>query len=94
MNNIIVRDNKIHGVIDMGDVVYSFTLFDFAIALCYLILHKFEDKNSKLCNVQLKSFVDSYEKQYRRLDEMELKMIHVNIQIIIDFPEIFYIFRF
>jgi len=81
MNNIIVRDNKIHGIIDMGDVIYSFTIFEFAIALCYLILHKFEDNNSKLSNVQLKSFVDAYEKQYRELNESELKMIHVIIQV-------------
>lgn len=77
MNNIIVRDNKIYGLIDMGDVLYSFTIFDFAVALCYLILHEFEDNNGKLSNVQLKSFVNAYENQYRSLDNIELSIIHV-----------------
>lgn len=84
MNNIIVRDNKIYGIIDMGDVLYSFTIFDFAIALCYLILHEFEDNNAKLSNVQLKSFVNAYENQYRRLDNIELSIMHVIIHKIIN----------
>lgn len=61
----------------MGDVVYSYTIFEFAVALCYLILHEFEDNNGKLSNVQIKSFVNAYEKQYRRLNDLELSIIHV-----------------
>lgn len=80
MNNIIMKDNKILGIIDLGDVLYSFTIFDFAVALCYLILHEFEDNNAKLSDVHIKSFVNSYEKQYRNLNDMELSMIHVIIQ--------------
>jgi len=77
MNNIIIKDNKILGIIDMGDVLYSFTIFDFAVALCYLILHYFNDINANLSDVQIKSFVDAYEKQYRRLNDSELRMIYV-----------------
>lgn len=76
MNNMIIKDNKILGVIDVGDVVYSFTIFDFAIALCYLILHEFNDNNAKLSDVQIKSFVEAYEKQYRILNEFEISIIH------------------
>ncbi|VVC39875.1 Hypothetical protein CINCED_3A004399 [Cinara cedri] len=76
LNNIIVNNNKILGIIDMGDVVYSYTIFEFAVALCYLILHEFEDNNGKLSNVQFKSFVDAYEKQYRSLNDLELSIIH------------------
>lgn len=81
-NNVIVNDNKIFGIIDMGDVVYSYTFLEFAVALCYLILHEFEDDSGKLCNVQIKSFVDAYEKHYRKLNDLELSMIHVIIQIL------------
>lgn len=81
MNNIIIKDNKILGVIDVGDVVYSFTIFDFAIALCYLILHEFNDNNAKLSDVQIKNFVEAYEKQYRILNDFEISIIHVIIQI-------------
>lgn len=82
MNNVIMKNNKILGIIDLGDVLYSFTIFDFAVALCYHILHEFEDNNVKLSDVHIKSFVDAYEKQYRHLNDVELSMIHVNIQII------------
>lgn len=80
-NNIIVNDNKILGIIDMGDVVYSYTFLEFAVALCYLILHEFEGNSGKLCNVQIKSFVAAYEKHYRKLNDLELSIIHVIIQI-------------
>lgn len=64
----------------MGDAVFSFTIFDLAIALCYLILYDFRDSNVNLSNVKLKSFVDAYEKHYRVLNDLELSMIHVIIQ--------------
>lgn len=79
MNNIIIKDNKILGIIDVGDVVYSFTIFDFAVALCYLIMHEFKENNTKLSDVQIKSFVDAYEKQYRNLNDFEVSIIHVII---------------
>lgn len=82
---MIIKDNKIFGVIDMGDAVYSFTIFDFAIALCYLILHCFEDIDANLSDVQIKTFVDAYEKQYRCLNDLELRMIYVIKQIMINF---------
>lgn len=78
MNNIIVRDKKIHGIIDIGDVIYSFTIFDFSVSLCYLILHEFRNNNAKLSDVQIKSFVDAYEKQYQKLNDLELSVIHVS----------------
>lgn len=77
VNNVIIKDNKIFGIIDLGDALYSFTIFDFAIALCYLILHYFNDINADLSDVQIKSFLDAYEKQYRRLNDLELRMIYV-----------------
>jgi len=83
MNNIIIKDNNVIGIIDMGDVVYSFTIFDFAVALCYLILHNFKDININLFDVQIKSFVDAYERQYRHFNDFELQIIYVIIQIII-----------
>lgn len=84
MNNIIIKDNKIIGIIDFGDVLHSFTLFDFTVALSYFILHEFEDDNVNLSDIKMKikSFVDAYEKQYRNLNDLELSMIHVIIQII------------
>lgn len=78
VNNIIMKDNKIHGIIDLGDVLYSFTIFDFAIALCYLILHEFKDNNKSLFDVQFKNFFDAYEKQYRPLNDLELSVVHVS----------------
>lgn len=72
-----MKNNKITGIIDIGDAVYSFTIFDFATALCYLILHEFKNDNVKLSDVQIKSFVNAYEKQYRKLNDLELSMIHV-----------------
>lgn len=81
MNNIIIKDNEIIGIIDVGDVVYSFTIFDFAVALCYLIMHEFKNDNAKLSNVHIKSFVEAYEKQYRNLNDFEISIIHVIIQI-------------
>jgi len=80
MNNIIIEDNNILGVIDVGDVVYSFTIFDFAVALCYLIMHKFKENNAKLSNVPIKNFVEAYEKKYRNLNDFEVSIIHVTIQ--------------
>ncbi|KAL5239730.1 hypothetical protein ACI65C_007140 [Semiaphis heraclei] len=79
MNNIIIKDNKIFGIIDVGDVVYSFTIFDFAVALCYLIMHEFKENNAKLSDVQIKSFVEAYEKQYRNLNDFEVSIIHTCI---------------
>lgn len=43
-NNIIVKkinekEYKIHGVIDFGDVNYSFIIFDLAIAITYMLIH-------------------------------------------------------
>ncbi|XP_025207051.1 uncharacterized protein LOC112602910 [Melanaphis sacchari] len=76
MNNIIIKDNKIFGIIDVGDVIYSFTIFDFAVALCYLIMHTFKDNNAKLSDVQIKNFVEAYEKQYRILNDFEVSIIH------------------
>lgn len=78
MNNIIVRGEKIHGIIDIGDVIYSFTIFDFSVSLCYLILHEFRNKNAKLSDVQIKCFVDAYEKQYQKLNDLEISVIHVS----------------
>lgn len=72
-----MKNNKIIGIIDLGDVTYSYTIFDFSIALCYLILHELKDDNVKLSDVPIKSFVYAYEKQYRRLNDLELSMIHV-----------------
>lgn len=77
MNNIIMKDDKILGIIDMGDVIYSFTIFDFAVALSYLILHELKDDNVKLADIKIISFVDAYEKQYRRLNDFEVSIIHV-----------------
>lgn len=89
MNNIIIKDNKILGVIDLGDVLHSFTIFDFSVALCYLILHEFEDNNVKLPDVQIKSFVDAYEKQCRNLNDLELSMIHVHTYLLYLFTVIY-----
>lgn len=84
MSNILMKDKKILGILDLSDFLYSFTIFDFAVALCYLILHEFEDNNVKLSDVHIKSYVDAYEKQYRNLNDVELSMIHVTmIHIII-----------
>ncbi|XP_060878487.1 hydroxylysine kinase [Metopolophium dirhodum] len=79
MNNIIIKDNKILGIIDVGDVVHSFTIFDFSVALCYLIMHEFKDNNAKLSNVHIKNFVEAYEKQYRNLNDFEVSIIHTCI---------------
>lgn len=79
VNNVIMKDNKVYGIIDLGDVLYSFTIFDFAIALCYLILHEFKDNNANLSDVQFKNFVDAYEKQYRLLNDLEISVIHVSL---------------
>lgn len=51
-NNIIVRqinDNeyKIEGVIDFGDVNYSFTVFDIAITITYMLIHSGEITTGK-----------------------------------------------
>jgi len=81
MNNIIMKDNEIFGVIDVGDVVHSFTIFDFVVALCYLIMHEFKNNDAKLSNVQIKNFVEAYDKQYRNLNDFEVSIIHVIIQI-------------
>lgn len=82
VSNIIVKNEKIHAVIDLGDVTYSFTIFDFTIALCYLILFVFEDDNAKLSDVHIKSFVDAYEKKYKRFNDSELSIIHVSCNFI------------
>lgn len=67
----------------MGDVVHTYSIFEFTVALCYLILHEFEDDNGKLSNVQIRSFVDAYEKQYKTLNDLELSIVHVIILIVI-----------
>jgi Ser/Thr protein kinase RdoA (MazF antagonist) len=36
--NIIIRDNEVVGLIDFGDMVYSYTVGDLAIALAYIIV--------------------------------------------------------
>uniref|UniRef100_A0A2S2Q788 Hydroxylysine kinase n=1 Tax=Sipha flava TaxID=143950 RepID=A0A2S2Q788_9HEMI len=78
MNNIILKDKKIHGIIDIGDVIYSFTIFDFSVSLCYLILHEFRNNNAKLSDVKIKSFVDAYENHYEKLNSLEYSVIHVS----------------
>lgn len=40
--NVIVRDSHIVGLIDFGDMVYSYTVGDLAIGLAYVILNKRE----------------------------------------------------
>jgi Ser/Thr protein kinase RdoA (MazF antagonist) len=40
--NVIVRDGRIAGLIDFGDMVYSYAVGDLAIALAYVILNKRE----------------------------------------------------
>lgn len=92
MNNIIVKDEKIHAIIDLGDVIYSFTIFDFSVSLCYLILHEFRNNNAKLSDVKIKSFVDAYENQYQKLNNLELSVIHVSISIMAHLFELFEIY--
>jgi Ser/Thr protein kinase RdoA (MazF antagonist) len=38
--NVLVEDNKVVGLIDFGDVVYSYTVGDLAIAVAYVVLGK------------------------------------------------------
>ena len=40
--NILVEDDKVVGLIDFGDVVYSYTVGDLAIAVAYVVLGKAE----------------------------------------------------
>jgi|ERR1700752_294977 len=40
--NVIVRDEAVVGLIDFGDMVYSYTVADLAIALAYIVLDKEE----------------------------------------------------
>lgn len=51
-NNIIVRktnkdEYKIEGVIDFGDVNYSFTVFDLAITITYMLIHSGQIETGK-----------------------------------------------
>lgn len=38
--NVLVNDDKVVGLIDFGDIVYSYTVGDLAIALAYVVLGK------------------------------------------------------
>jgi Ser/Thr protein kinase RdoA (MazF antagonist) len=61
--NVIVRDSHVVGLIDFGDMVYSYTVGDLAIALAYIILNKREPL-SAATNV-----VTGYLKEYSLTDD-------------------------
>ncbi|XP_050441615.1 hydroxylysine kinase-like [Adelges cooleyi] len=77
-NNIIVKDKKVRGVIDFGDVVWSLTFFELAVSLCYLIIQEFKNDNPSLSNVAIRPFIKAYQR-HRSLSGLELSLLHTSV---------------
>ena len=56
--NVLVEENKVVGLIDFGDVVYSYTVGDLAIAVAYVVLGK-EDPRAAAAPV-----IEGYRKEF------------------------------
>ncbi len=61
--NVLVESDRVTGLIDFGDVVYSWTVGNLAIAVAYVVLGK-DDPRAAAAHV-----VDGYTKEFELLDE-------------------------
>ena len=61
--NVLVESDRVTGLIDFGDIVYSWTIGNLAIALAYVVLGK-DDPRAAAAHV-----VDGYTKEFELLDE-------------------------
>ncbi|XP_050520879.1 uncharacterized protein LOC126894131 isoform X2 [Daktulosphaira vitifoliae] len=77
-NNILATNNKITAIIDFGDVLYSYTFFELAIALCYMIAQEYKKKDPCLSNVPIKTLIEAYQR-HRKLTDVELSLLHISV---------------
>jgi Ser/Thr protein kinase RdoA (MazF antagonist) len=66
--NVLVEENKVVGVIDFGDVVYSYTVGDLAIAVAYVVLGK-EDPRAAVAPV-IEGYREEFELTQSELDAL------------------------
>lgn len=72
--NLLVRDNKISGIIDFGDITYGPIVLDLAIALSYILPH--QDDPSNFASVFIKAY-----HQINPLEEKELDCLYYLIAL-------------
>lgn len=77
-NNIIVKkinddEYEIEGVIDFGDVNYSFTVFDLAITITYMLIHSGQIETGKYV-------LSGYKSVRPDLTEAEKKILNICVQ--------------
>jgi Ser/Thr protein kinase RdoA (MazF antagonist) len=65
---VLVEENKVVGVIDFGDVVYSYTVGDLAIAVAYVVLGK-EDPRAAVAPV-IEGYREEFELTQSELDAL------------------------
>ena len=68
--NVLVEENKVVGLIDFGDVVYSYTVGDLAIAVAYVVLGK-EDPYAAAAPV-IEGYREEFELTNAELDALWL----------------------
>lgn len=61
--NVLVESNRVSGLIDFGDIVYSWTIGNLAVALAYVVLGK-EDPLASATHV-----IDGYMQEFELYDE-------------------------
>jgi Ser/Thr protein kinase RdoA (MazF antagonist) len=65
---VLVEENKVVGLIDFGDVVYSYTVGDLAIAVAYVVLGK-EDPRAAVAPV-IEGYREEFELTQSELDAL------------------------
>ena len=66
--NVLVNGNKVVGLIDFGDIVYSYTVGDLAIAVAYAVLGKPEPKAAAAPVIE--GYREEFELEKEELDEL------------------------
>jgi Ser/Thr protein kinase RdoA (MazF antagonist) len=64
--NVLVEPDRVTGLIDFGDVIYSWTAGNLAIALAYVVLGK-DDQQAAAAQV-----IDGYREEFEVVDEQIL----------------------